>query len=98
MDMGTTHGVPGCEGGHAVNVSRRRPVGLAWSQEATGNGSVSGQADIADGHVSIPQGLSYRCIALDTWREGRSPPGVIGARRHVGCPMASRLGVAACKQ
>jgi hypothetical protein len=73
MDMGTIHGVPGCEGGHAVNVSRRRPGGLAWSQEATGNGSVSGQADIADGHVSSPQGLSYRWHRPGHLASGKEP-------------------------
>src|SRR5215510_16264842 len=31
------------------------------------------------------------CIALETWREGRSPASVNGARRSLGCPIAPRL-------
>jgi hypothetical protein len=41
-----------------VNVARRRPGGLAWSQEAPGNGRVSGHADITAGHVRSPRGSS----------------------------------------
>jgi hypothetical protein len=40
MDTETVLQVPGCEGVHAVNVSRRRPGDLVWSRVATGNGSV----------------------------------------------------------
>ena len=68
MDRGTTPQVPGCEGLHAANVSRPRPGGLAWAQVATGNGSVEGEAEIAERPSKNSAGLLVPCAS--PWKLG----------------------------
>ena len=73
MDTGTTLPVPGCEGGHAVHVARRRPGALVWFRKATGNGSGEGGAAIAAGPARSPRGSSYRRARPGPWARGKEP-------------------------
>ena len=56
-----------------MHVSRRRPGGLAWSQEATGNGRVEGHAEIPAGHVRSPRASSYRWYRPGNLARGKEP-------------------------
>src|SRR5262245_53699942 len=91
MDRRTTPQVPGCEGWHAANVSRRRPGDLAGSQGPLGTTAYKAEPKSLLARQEVRGAHSTAYIALETGREGRSPASVSGARRSLGCPIASRL-------
>src|SRR5262245_30420786 len=91
MDRRTTPQVPGCEGWHAANVSRRRPGDLAGSQGPLGTTAYKAEPKSLLARQEVRGAHSTAWIALETGREGRSPASVSGARRSLGCPIASRL-------
>jgi hypothetical protein len=70
-------------GGRAVLSGPRRPRGTAASEAQ--RQSLTARPACRGAHR--PGGS-----ALGPWREGGSPPAVMGARRSGGCPMASRRG------
>ena len=66
MDTRTALQVPGFRVARCAGVTSQAGD-FAWSQVATGNGSVEGGAEIADGPGRSPRGSSTVCIALATW-------------------------------